>query len=99
MSEDPGKEKEELLKGLEEAEWEAKRIEAATKDALQNARLVRDTAPQLRILYQEMPVSGLPPEESGAPEPEHAIVARRGEVNAADVHRCFDVQCDVVGGN
>jgi hypothetical protein len=63
MPEDPGKEKVELLKGLEEAEREAKRIEAAAKDALQNARLVRDTAPQLRILYQEAPVSRLPPEE------------------------------------
>jgi|GEM_PF-5143868 len=63
MPEDPVKEKVELLKGLEEAECEAKRIEAAAKDALQNARLVRDTAPQLRILYQETPVSGLPPEE------------------------------------
>jgi hypothetical protein len=63
MPEDPAKEKDELLKGLEEAEREAKRIEAAAKDALQNARLVRDTAPQLRILYQETPVSGLPPSE------------------------------------
>ena len=63
MPDDPGKEKDELLKGLEEAEREAKRIEAASKDALENARLVRDTAPQLRILFQETPVSGLPPEE------------------------------------
>jgi hypothetical protein len=63
MSEDPAKEKDQLLKGLEEAEREAKRIEAAAKDALQNARLVSDTAPQLRILYQETPVSGLCPEE------------------------------------
>jgi hypothetical protein len=63
MPEDPAKEKDELLKGLEEAEREAKRIEAAAKDALQNARLVRDTAPQLRILYLETPVSGLPPGE------------------------------------
>jgi hypothetical protein len=63
MPDDPGKEKNELLKGLEEAEREAKRIEAASKDALENARLVRDTAPQLRILFQETPVSGLPPEE------------------------------------
>ncbi len=63
MPEEPAKEKEELLKGLDDAEREAKRIEAAAKDALQNARLVSDTAPQLRILYQEMPIAALPPDE------------------------------------
>jgi hypothetical protein len=63
MSEDPAKEKDELLKGLEEAEREAKRIEDAAKSTLQNARLVRDTAPQFRILYQATPVSGLAPNE------------------------------------
>jgi hypothetical protein len=63
VSADPNKEKDELLKGLEEAEREAKRIEDTAKDALQNARLVRDTAPQLRILYQEIPVSGLSAQE------------------------------------
>jgi hypothetical protein len=63
MSADPTQDKDELLKGLEQAQCEAKRIEDAAKEALQNARLVRDTAPQLRILYQEKPVSGLPAEE------------------------------------
>src|SRR5271166_292729 len=63
MPEGPAKEKEELLKGLDDAEREAKRIEAVAKDTLQNARLVSDTAPQLRILYQEMAIAALPPDE------------------------------------
>jgi hypothetical protein len=63
MPGEPAKEKEELLKGLDNAEREAKRIESAAKDAIQNARLVSDAAPQLRILYQEMPISALPPDE------------------------------------
>jgi hypothetical protein len=63
MPEDPAKEKEELLKGLDDAELRAKEIAATAKDALQNAQLVSDTAPQLRILYQEMPVGALPPDE------------------------------------
>ena len=63
MAEEPAMEKEELLKAFDEAEHEARQIEAAAKDTLQNAQLVRDTVPQLRILYQETPVSGLLPEE------------------------------------
>lgn len=63
MPDKPAREKEELLKGLEVSECEAKRIEAAVKDVLQNARLVRDTAPELRTLYQAMPISALPPDE------------------------------------
>ncbi|HKI20210.1 MAG TPA: hypothetical protein VKA15_20135, partial [Isosphaeraceae bacterium] len=59
MAEDPAKEKEELLKGLDDAEHEAKRIEADAKNVIQNARLISDAAPQLRILYQNMPVSAL----------------------------------------
>jgi hypothetical protein len=53
VSEELAEEKEELLKGLHDAEREAKRIETAAKDALQTARLV-SYPPQLRFLYQEM---------------------------------------------
>jgi len=63
MPEEPAKEKEELLKGLDDAECEALRIEAGAKDALQNARLISDTAPQLRVLFQEIPLSALPSDE------------------------------------
>jgi hypothetical protein len=59
MSEDPAKQKEELLKGLDDAEREAKRIAAAAKETLQNARLMSDACPQLRTLFQEMPISAL----------------------------------------
>ncbi len=63
MAQEPVKEKEELLNALEDAAREAKRIESISKEILENARLVSDTAPQFRILYAEMPVSGLSPEE------------------------------------
>jgi hypothetical protein len=63
MPEEPAKEKGELLKGLGEAERKAKEIAASAKETLQNAQLISDVAPQLRTLYDAIPVSGLSPEE------------------------------------
>jgi hypothetical protein len=63
MPDDPARDKSELLKGLDDAEQEAKRIEAQAKNMMQNARLIVDAAPQLRVLYGDMPVTALPPGE------------------------------------
>lgn len=63
MPEDAAKDKEELLRGLSDAERVARRIEADAKTAIQNARLIRDAAPQLRVLFEDMPLSALSSDE------------------------------------
>jgi hypothetical protein len=63
MHDEPQDQKKKLLKLLDDVDVEAKRVECASKDLIQNARLMSDIAKPLRTLYEHTPVSGLPPEE------------------------------------
>ena len=63
MPEEPAKEKEELLEGARRGGMQGERDRRQRQRALQNAQLISDTAPQLRTLYDSIPVSGLSREE------------------------------------
>jgi hypothetical protein len=94
-----GKEKDELLKGLEEAEREAKRIEGTAKGCPAEC-----TARERHRPATTHPFSGdagfwIVSARMGAVKPKRAIVARVGEINATDIYGCFDVRCDVAGGD
>ncbi len=63
MAEDPEKDKEQLIRLLEDAAPEAKQLENMGQARVESARFVQDVARPLAEVYKQVPANQMPPGE------------------------------------